>query len=206
MKLSAMLVMAALSISYVHAEPVVTTPSGRLTPNLAIPIKIELPKGNQNNFDISIASGGVSLIQVSTSGDVTVRAIATRFQATSSNVRVGLATLGETIYQTDRFLDISEFPTIPEDRDRATYMIGKTTYNLTRGGKEVELRNSPGKFIFFVKNAASKKHYVNEVEIELTKADLRSTVKVKGSPYWYEPLMILEGDFDAGAILRVVSD
>lgn len=206
MKLLALFTMAALCASAVHAQPVVTIPSGRLKTSLAVPIKIDLPDGSRKQFDIGIESEGTNLIQVSASGDIEIRSISTRFQALSANVGVSVAAPSAAPYRTERTLDLPAPAVIPEDRHESTATIGGSEYTFVRGGKEIVGRITPGKFVFVIKNAASRKHFVNEVEVELTKADQRSTMRIKGSPYWYEPLMEIEGDFETGKILQVVAE
>lgn len=206
MKLLALFTMAALCASAVHAQPVITTPKGRVTASLSMPIKIDLPDGSRKQFDISIESEGTNLIQISTSGDIKIHSISTRFQALSANVGVSVATPSAAPYRTERTLDIPAPAVIPEDRDESKGIIGGSEYTFVRGGKEIQGKITPGRFAFFIKNAASRKYFVNEVEVELTKAGRRSTLKIKGSPYWYEPLMVIEGDFETGKVLQVVAE
>jgi hypothetical protein len=206
MKSSLFFILIALMSAAVQAEPVITIPKDRVTAGYAIPIKIDLSNENRKQFDINIMSDGINLIQVSASGDVDIRSVSTRFQALSANVGVSVASLGTPLFKTDRTLDLPAPAVIPDDQAMVMAIIGKTSYTFIRAGKEVQTKNSSGRFAFFVENAVSRKHFVNEVDIELVKGEQRATVSIKGSPYWFEPLMVLEGDFDTAKVIRIVAD
>jgi len=206
MKFFVLLMAFVMSASTVNAQPAVTTPSDRVTAALPIPIKVDLPEGSRKQFDISIESAGTKLIQISASGSIDVYSISTRYQAFKANVSVSVASPSAPPFRTERTLDLPEPAVIPEDREESMAILGPVKYTFVRGGTEVHGRINPHKFTFVVKNAASRKHFVNEVEVELTKSGQRSILKIKGSPYWYEPLMVIEGDFDTARIIQVVAN
>lgn len=206
MKLVSLFIISGLYATTTLAQPVVTTPDGRLTAELPVPITINFSGGGLQQFDLTISSEQVNLIQASKKGEIGIRQISTRFQAPNASVDVGVNATNTPPFRTTKTLDLPAPAVIPEDRADATAIIGKNSYSFTRSGKDVETKNMPGRFAFFVKNASSRRHYVNEVEVELTKGDKREIVTIKGSPYWYEPLMVIEGDFDSGSVKRVVSD
>jgi len=206
MKFVPLIIIAGLYTTTAFAQPVVTTPGGRVTAGLPVPIAINFAGEGQKQFDVTIASEGVNLIQASKQGEIGIRQISTRFQALSARVEVSVSAPDTEPFQTTNTLDLPAPAVIPEDRADAVAIIGKNTYSFIRSGKDVETKNAPGRFAFFVKNASSRKHYVTEMEVELTKGDRREIVRIKGSPYWYEPLMVIEGNFDSGAVIRVVSD
>lgn len=193
-------------LTSVYAESIVQTPTGRLTAGLPVPIVIKLdqPSKEQN---IEITSGGQRILFITKSEGIKISQISTRFQGISKEVATTITYKDGLKEQLNSVLDLPFTSSVPDDQEsKKSEMGGGKVFEFTRRGTEYQLRKGAGVFGIFVKNAASMKHYVNSVVIAFPTDSGTSNITVSGSPYWFEPLVIFNGDFKEPSVLEVISD
>lgn len=192
--------------SIAQAESIVQTPSGRVTAGLPVPIVIKLGHPTKDQ-KIEISSGGQKILSITKPEGVTINKISTRFQGISKEIITTITYKNGLEEQHNNTLDLPFAATVPDDQEIKKSEIGGRVIEFTRRGTEYQTsRKNLGDFGFYIKNAASMKHYVNRVTVGFPTDSGIINVTVLGSPYWFEPLVIFSGDFKEPSILDVASD
>lgn len=191
-----------LSSSFAKDE--VITPSGIIDTELAIPIiiKIDSPR---SDFTVHIQSDNRTLFKISKKGPIAVNLISTRFRGISNSVTTVISYNNQSpkIYKNE--LNLSSIARTPENSSPRISKIGDTTYDFKPRGTNFLFRKSQGALNFVIFNAASMSSFVNEALLELKEPNSTTKVVLNGSPYWYEPLIRIEGIFSDAEVLNIVS-
>ena len=188
-----------------QAQVIALLPSDEVITNLPIPVKVSNASGFGKNTEINLAGASGKYISVESNDAHLLTSVSTRFRGIDRQVYVKVLSDKITLLDYEHQLKFKAPALVPDDVSEVKSTIGKTTMNFVGGGTDTKQSLSPGRFVVVVKNAASKKSYVDYLLIELDRAGTKNIIRVEGSPYWFEPLIVLEGTFETARVLEVKS-
>lgn len=188
-----------------QAQVIAQLPNDEVTTGLSIPALISNASGFEKNTEINLAGASGKYISVKSNDAHLLTSVSTRFRGIDRQVNIKVIKDKITILDYEHQLKFKAPAVVPDDVSEVKSTIGKTTMNFVRSGTDTEHRLSPGRFVVVVKNAASKKFYIDYLLIELDRAGTKNIIRVEGSPYWFEPLIVLEGTFETARVLEVKS-
>lgn len=189
----------------VHAGSKVTTPGGRLTAGLPVPIQIDI-EYPQNPFTVDIVSGGNKIITITKNGSIPIKMISTRFQGVAKEINTTISYADGSQESHSNFIDLPTPASIPNDVVRKNSDLGGKIFEFTQKGKDYTLKQVGDQTKILILNAVSKQHFVNEATIKFTNGKTNSLVKVFGSPYWFEPFVVFQGNYDNATMQGIQSN
>ena len=187
------------------ADVIVVLPTDEVTTGFSIPIVVKSTGGEFSGSELKISGRSGDYLKLKFDVNTPVSSISTRFRGVDDQVEVQVLTHdGKKQTQTHQ-LKFKAPAVVPTDSGDVQSLIGSTTFTFTQGSVSTELREQKGRAIVLVKNAASQKHFVESLRLELGTTGGVSYATVYGSPYWFEPLIVFSGDFLNAKVLEVKS-
>ena len=180
------------------------TPTGRITAGLPVPVTINIDK-SEKDFTINISIDSQTVMSIEKTGAIQVSSIGTRFQATGSRIKTIIKFNDGTNEVFENILDLVSATVISDKTETRKSEIGGSLVEFENKGTEFLERKSVGKHLLLVRNASNLKHFVNQVDLQLKNTVQTSNVKIFGSPSWFEPMIIVSGDFSDSMVMSISS-
>jgi len=204
MKKLILLVLFVPAITF--AQMKIVLPTDQLNPNMAVPFQVDFERQFQENVSLTVMAGNDLVLKVDNRAAGSITSITARFLAASKNVTFILARDGNEIQREERILNLPVPSAIPEYRARTEYKLGASNVEMIPKGVEFVRSISNNRARFFIKNAASKEHFVNKAIIKLSSTSASQNLIITGSPFWYEPFIGITGEFYSADIEQVISN
>lgn len=204
LKILSLMCLITLLVTPSHGSSIVQTPTGLLSSNLPIPININIEYPNKD-FEIEIISNNERIIRVEKKGSIDINLVSTRFQASSDNIITIITYSEEEPRKYVNNLNLTSTAVIPDNSNLRVSTLAGTKFDFTSNGTEYRLRTSEDTFRLLILNAVSRSNFVNLAEVQLTGRSTSGKITINGSPYWFEPLISVRGNFTEAKIINIQS-
>jgi hypothetical protein len=189
------------------AKVTVQYPTDLLSPDFSVPItlKIDQPAALRR---IQIRGQRETFMTINLPENNPIYEIGTRFTLVDDVIGVTTTnSSAKTITQGFR-LNAPKLARVPQDRGDTERRIGERNILFEKKGVGYLVRQKPGggEVHLLIQNAVSQDHFVKKVVINLLTPSGMKTVEIEGSPFWFEPMIIIKGDFQDASVMSVTSE
>jgi hypothetical protein len=188
------------------AQVTVQYPNDLVSPDLPLPINLKIDNPNLVR-KIEIRGQHDTFMTINLPEGNPVTEIGTRFTLVDDVIGVASTdSAGKTTTQGFK-LNAPNKAQVPQDRGDTERKIGSGTILFKKSGVGYLIRRKPegGEVRLLIQNAASRSHFVEKVTINLATSTGMKSVEIQGSPFWFEPMLILKGDFSDSSVASVVT-
>lgn len=187
----------------VFGQSALITPKDKIDHTLPVPFELLISKPS-SEYEVTINIGSEKAIYIIKEGNVPVHVISSRLIPSDKLIEATITYSDGVVESHEARLKLDQIrsPAIKNMSEIKSF--GRRTFVMEPRGTESLIKVQQGKATFVVLSHVSRESWIENVTLELSNAIEKSKISIKGSPYWYEPLMVLEGSFDSGIISDTV--